>query len=305
MPFVQAKCENCAGILTVDSDLKAAICPHCGVPYVVQDYVNYYNSYTKVDHLSANIVNVLNEDSSEGLINAAKAYIKLGDYEQAKEYYIKATKIAPQNYNAWIGLIEAKTRNYSKRITSEKELCELDNIARSVMVLSDCDEKDNLLSAYRKYEDSERKKNEQDIKKYHEELDYISSRTQKIEAELTDFFPNFNIAIANQNKYVDCTGQCGSVSIRLFVLGILWLIFPVFTAVAIMVHRIVAAIIGGALTVISFITYIRIIRKAQVEQQAFNKQVSQMGDKLDILQKEKQRLSLKLLSIEDVLKKYQ
>ena len=43
MPFVQAKCENCGGILAVDSDQKAAICPFCQMPYVVRDAINNYN----------------------------------------------------------------------------------------------------------------------------------------------------------------------------------------------------------------------------------------------------------------------
>ena len=49
MPFVQAKCESCGAILTVDSNLKAANCTYCGSAYVVQDSINYYNSFTKVN----------------------------------------------------------------------------------------------------------------------------------------------------------------------------------------------------------------------------------------------------------------
>ena len=42
----QAKCENCGGLLKIDSILKAANCPNCGAAYVVQDAINNYNSVT-------------------------------------------------------------------------------------------------------------------------------------------------------------------------------------------------------------------------------------------------------------------
>ena len=64
MSFVQGKCENCGGILAVDSSLKAANCPFCGAAYVVQDSINYYNTSIKVDNMHADVVNITDESSS-------------------------------------------------------------------------------------------------------------------------------------------------------------------------------------------------------------------------------------------------
>ena len=45
MPFVQAKCPECGGVLAVDADKKAAVCQFCGEPFIVQEAINNYNTY--------------------------------------------------------------------------------------------------------------------------------------------------------------------------------------------------------------------------------------------------------------------
>ena len=75
MPFVQARCENCGGILQVDSSKKAAICPYCGTPYVVQDAINNY--ITNIGNLHADVVNVSNDTSAKARLDAAEAFMKL------------------------------------------------------------------------------------------------------------------------------------------------------------------------------------------------------------------------------------
>ena len=62
MPFVQGKCENCGGVLAVDPSQKAAICPFCGVAYVVQDSINYYNTTMNI---SANVVNFYGDSKAQ------------------------------------------------------------------------------------------------------------------------------------------------------------------------------------------------------------------------------------------------
>lgn len=44
MPLVAAKCTSCGGKLNVDSSKDAAICPYCGVAYVVEKAINNYNT---------------------------------------------------------------------------------------------------------------------------------------------------------------------------------------------------------------------------------------------------------------------
>lgn len=47
MPFVQAKCPECGGVLAVDADKKAAVCQFCGEAFIVQEATNNYNTYNE------------------------------------------------------------------------------------------------------------------------------------------------------------------------------------------------------------------------------------------------------------------
>lgn len=47
MPFVQAKCPECGGMLAVDADKKAAVCQFCGEAFIVQEAINNYNTYNE------------------------------------------------------------------------------------------------------------------------------------------------------------------------------------------------------------------------------------------------------------------
>lgn len=63
MPIVQAKCENCGGVLAVDESQKAAICPFCNTPYVVQDAINNYNITNNIKVEAGATVNVYNTNT--------------------------------------------------------------------------------------------------------------------------------------------------------------------------------------------------------------------------------------------------
>lgn len=158
MSFVQGKCENCGGILTVDPNLKAANCPFCGTAYVVQDSINHYNTSVKVESMHADVVNVIDESSSEARIKAGAAYLKIGKYDLAEKEYLFVTKKAPQNHLGWLGLIEAKTNNYSKHIKSASELKLLNDYALSVSALAPNDSGNTLIEKWKNY-----LKNEEEI----------------------------------------------------------------------------------------------------------------------------------------------
>lgn len=61
MPFVQAKCPNCGGMLAVDDSKKAAICQFCGDAFVVEEAVNNYNTYNITN-------NTTNQNFGEGSV---------------------------------------------------------------------------------------------------------------------------------------------------------------------------------------------------------------------------------------------
>ncbi len=62
MPLVQAKCPNCNGFLTVDSNKDAAICESCGSPFIVEKAINQYNIN---NNIQADVVNVYSDKSSD------------------------------------------------------------------------------------------------------------------------------------------------------------------------------------------------------------------------------------------------
>ena len=183
MPFVQGKCENCGGILAVDSSLKAAICPFCGAAYVVQDSINYYNTSIKVENMHADVVNITDESSSEARLKAAEAFMRIGDYEKAEKEYKKASELAPQNHLGWYGLIDSHTHHYSKRIRSNRELCKLEEYAKSVLTFAPLLSGAELLSEYRLYVKSEEEKNNSEKKMLEQEISLKEKEIEQLEQE--------------------------------------------------------------------------------------------------------------------------
>lgn len=59
MPFVQARCTNCAANLEVDSAKEAAICPYCGTAYIVEKAINNFNT---INNYTTNIYGNGNAD---------------------------------------------------------------------------------------------------------------------------------------------------------------------------------------------------------------------------------------------------
>lgn len=202
MSFVQGKCENCGGILAVDSSLKAANCPFCGAAYVVQDSINYYNTSIKVDNMHADVVNITDESSSEARLKAGAAYIKIGKYDLAEKEYLFVTKMAPQNHLGWLGLIEARTNNYTKRIKSAKELKLLDDYSRSVLTLAPNGLGNNLIEKWKSYLKLEEERN--------------ATEKEKITIELSENEKTLNELVVESNsisiQITKCRSSMNSIS---------------------------------------------------------------------------------------------
>lgn len=57
MPIIPLNCPNCGGHLTIDSSHDAALCEHCGTPFVVKDAIvqNYIQNVTNINADTVNI----------------------------------------------------------------------------------------------------------------------------------------------------------------------------------------------------------------------------------------------------------
>jgi len=167
MPMVQAKCENCGGILAVDSDLKAANCPFCGTAYIVQDSINYYNSTVNIDNSSianvrANVVNINDERTSEGRLKAADAYMQINKFDEALREYKEVTRLTPHNYRGWQGMIEAFTCRFGRRIRTRDDIRTLEDYGRSVRTFSSDEQSKDILQKLADYIEAQRVQNRQE-----------------------------------------------------------------------------------------------------------------------------------------------
>ena len=215
MPFVQGKCENCGGILAVDTGLKAAICPFCGTAYIVQDSINYYNSSIKVENMHADVVNITDESSSEARLKAAEAYMKIGDYSKAKNEYLKVTEIAPHNYLGWLGIIDSHTHHYSRRIRSSREISMLEEYAKSVLALAPIEKGAELLKEFRRYVKAEQEQNDAEKSSLNQELAKQSTEVNKV----------YNDTVSMQNDIVYAKNRVDTLEKSNVGCG--WLIFGV------------------------------------------------------------------------------
>ncbi len=148
MPIVKAQCENCGGPLEVDSAQKAAICPHCNTPYVVQDAINnYYNHY----EVHADVVNVHDDRSAMARIEAAEAFMKLRNYTDALSAFTEATRLTPQDHRGWWGSLRAYTREFSEPLNQTSELQKAQTLFSSTMTFAPAKEKEEMQQRFDNY----------------------------------------------------------------------------------------------------------------------------------------------------------
>ena len=114
MPFVQAKCPMCGGMLAVDNNEKAAICQFCGKAFIVEEAVNNYNTYNITNNTTNQnfgegaVVNVYeNQNSVSAIMERAFMFLEDGDYGRADDYCEKVLDIEPENGKAYLGKLMA------------------------------------------------------------------------------------------------------------------------------------------------------------------------------------------------------
>ena len=189
MPFVKAQCENCQGVLDVDSSKKAAICPYCNTPYVVQDAINNY--HTHIEHLHADVVNVNDDKSAKARMAAADAFIKLGKYQDALIAFREVSQLTPQDYRGWWGQIRALTCEFSVPLTKQSQLDEISALYKSMMVFIPDEDKSCIQEKYYSY-----------YSEYQEQIDQARSSLQKQIAELERELLRLDKEYSDQNTPV-------------------------------------------------------------------------------------------------------
>lgn len=111
MPLVPAKCTQCGSNVEVDDSKEAAICSHCGTPFIVEKAITNYN-------VNIGTVNVQGANADN--------YAHLGDeamttkeYDKALDYYTKVVElIGDTRYD--IHMLRLVLFNRAGKMTSEQ-----------------------------------------------------------------------------------------------------------------------------------------------------------------------------------------
>jgi len=144
MALVAAKCTECGASIEVEDTKDAGICNFCGTAFVTQKIINEHHTHV-TKHITKNVFGV-DGKSAEDFCEKAKTFIKLNDWDKAKEVYESATKIDPSSYLGWLGLVKWHTRNFLD-FNDEYHIEYLD---KAIAVANDNERKiiENELSAY-------------------------------------------------------------------------------------------------------------------------------------------------------------
>lgn len=128
MPFVQAKCPECGGMLAVDADKKAAVCQFCGEAFIVQEAINNYNTYNETinnyntthQYGEGAVVNVYEDQNKDFVIEAGVL----------KEYHGESVDVVIPNNVYEIGANAFENKKI-KNITLSEKITEIGRAAFS------------------------------------------------------------------------------------------------------------------------------------------------------------------------------
>lgn len=87
MSIVVAKCTQCGANINVDATKEASVCEYCGVAFITEKAINYYNT-TNTINISNATINMMSVNVDNLLIRA-KEYEHSNEIEKALEYYNK------------------------------------------------------------------------------------------------------------------------------------------------------------------------------------------------------------------------
>lgn len=105
MPLVKAQCVNCNAPLEVDNSKEAAICPHCGTPYIVEKAIHQFNTQ---NNTIINNPTFLTNSEIQNRLDSAKGYLKLGDIKSAQGVYVYVTNQYPHIFEGWWGVAKCE-----------------------------------------------------------------------------------------------------------------------------------------------------------------------------------------------------
>jgi len=109
MSYKAAKCPSCGASIQAPEDTEKFYCAYCGNMVIAQAAI----AYGKVE-VAGTVATA--EKTSAKYIDRALKFLDLEDYNQAQSILDEASKLYPENYEIWWGLILASTSNLNPYI---------------------------------------------------------------------------------------------------------------------------------------------------------------------------------------------
>ena len=113
MSLVAAKCTECGANIQVDDRKDASICEHCKTAFITQKAINNYTSNLYVTQNITKHIYGKEQKECEDFLRNGEVFIKLKDWDKAKECFVSATSSNPANYLGWLGIARCLTHDWT------------------------------------------------------------------------------------------------------------------------------------------------------------------------------------------------
>lgn len=159
MSYINLRCKNCNGEMTLNVEAKTIACNHCGKNYLLNELL---------DEKDLKLITQMNSEyltdkiQSNSFAKDGDSFIYQAEYEKAEELYKKAIELDETNCKAYFGVVRAKTHNLNI-IPSESDYKEYE---KKALEFASFDEKEHIRHELQKLRmlESEKKQVDKDVK---------------------------------------------------------------------------------------------------------------------------------------------
>ncbi len=111
MGLIAAKCTQCGAVLQVDDNQDAAICSHCGTPFIVEKAINNYNM-SIVNNIAADNV-VVSTDGFATELDKLRFHNQMKHWDEAKSLAARMQREYPNHSETWYESAVATSESFT------------------------------------------------------------------------------------------------------------------------------------------------------------------------------------------------
>ncbi len=187
MALVPAKCTQCGANITVDNSLEAAVCEHCGTPFIVEKAVNNYITFINAKSLTIDV-----GDSADNLAQSALAFINSDDYDSAEPFVKKLESLYISDWRSYYYNMLLITHNFNSQYYEKEygdDFFSLDKLFNKAHTLAGTEDKKQIYDKYEKFKndilqiiadrEAAEKKRQLDLKEERKQLQLIRHKKIK------------------------------------------------------------------------------------------------------------------------------